>query len=100
LLSGGIDSSTVVWSMARAQTQRVQTFSIGFAERSHDEAPYARAVAERFGTEHHEEVVTPDAVSILPEIVRDFDEPFADPSAIPTWYVCRMARRRVTVCLS
>lgn len=100
LLSGGIDSSTVVWSMARAQTQRVQTFSIGFAERSHDEAPYARAVAERFGTEHHEEVVTPDAVSILPEIARDFDEPFADPSAIPTWYVCRMARRRVTVCLS
>lgn len=99
-LSGGIDSSTVVWSMSRAQTRRVQTFSIGFNERSHDETPYARAIAERFGTDHHEEVVTPDAVAALPEIVHDFDEPFGDPSAIPTWYLCRMARRRVTVCLS
>ncbi len=99
-LSGGVDSSTVVWSMSRAQTRRVQTFSIGFNERSHDETPYARAIAERFGTDHHEEVVTPDAVAALPEIVHDFDEPFADPSAIPTWYLCKMARRQVTVCLS
>jgi asparagine synthase (glutamine-hydrolysing) len=99
-LSGGIDSSTVVWAMSRAQTRRVQTFSIGFNERSHDETPYARAIAERFGTDHHEEIVTPDGVAALPEVVRDFDEPFADPSAIPTWYLCKMARRQVTVCLS
>jgi asparagine synthase (glutamine-hydrolysing) len=100
LLSGGIDSSTIVWAMARAQERPVQTFSIGFEESSHDETEYARAVAQRFGTEHHEMVVTPRAVSILPELVRNFDEPFADPSAIPTWYVCKMVRQHVTVCLT
>jgi asparagine synthase (glutamine-hydrolysing) len=100
-LSGGIDSSTVVWAMSRAQGARaVQTFSIGFQEQSHDETAYARAVARRFQTDHHEETVTPDAISALPEVVHDFDEPFGDPSAIPTWYVCKMARRKVTVCLS
>jgi asparagine synthase (glutamine-hydrolysing) len=100
LLSGGIDSSAVVWAMSRAQSRPVQTFSIGFTQSSHDETPYARAVARHFGTEHHEEVVTPDAIAVLPELVRDFDEPFADPSAIPTWYVCKMARREVIVCLT
>lgn len=100
-LSGGIDSSTVVWAMSRAQGSRaVQTFSIGFQEESHDETVYARAVAKRFQTDHHEDTVTPDAISALPEVVHDFDEPFGDPSAIPTWYVCKMARRKVTVCLS
>ena len=100
-LSGGIDSSTVVWAMSRAQGSRaVQTFSIGFQEESHDETAYARAVAQRFQTDHHEDTVTPDAIAALPEVVHDFDEPFGDPSAIPTWYVCKMARRKVTVCLS
>jgi asparagine synthase (glutamine-hydrolysing) len=100
LLSGGIDSSTVVWAMARAQSRPVKTFSIGFAESAYDETPYARAVARHFGAEHHEERVAPSAISILPELVRNFDEPFADPSAIPTWYVHKMVRQHVTVCLS
>jgi asparagine synthase (glutamine-hydrolysing) len=100
MLSGGVDSSAVVWAMARAQERPVQTFSIGFHEASHDEAPYAREVARHLGTQHHEEIVTASAVSSLPELVRDFDEPFADPSAIPTWCLCRMVRKHVTVCLS
>lgn len=99
-LSGGIDSSSVVWSMAQQTRGKVRTFSIGFNDPDFDETPVARAVAAHFGTDHHEEVVTPDAVAMLPEICRDFDEPFGDPSAIPTWYLCRMARRQVTVCLS
>ncbi|MBN1609156.1 MAG: asparagine synthase (glutamine-hydrolyzing) [Polyangiaceae bacterium] len=99
-LSGGIDSSTVVWSMARQMTQPVRTFSIGFHEPRFDERDVARAVALHFGTEHHEEIVTPDAVAILPELSNDYDEPFGDPSAIPTWYLCRMARKHVTVSLS
>lgn len=99
-LSGGIDSSTVVWSMAQQTSGKVRTFSIGFDDPEFDESSMARAVAQHFDTEHHEEVVRPDAVAMLPEICRDFDEPFGDPSAIPTWYLCRMARKQVTVCLS
>ena len=99
-LSGGLDSSTVVWSMSRQMSSPVRTFSIGFEDARYDETPIARAVAQHFGADHHEEVVTPDAVAMLPEICRNFDEPFGDPSAIPTWYLCRMARREVTVSLS
>jgi asparagine synthase (glutamine-hydrolysing) len=98
-LSGGIDSSVVVGLMAEATT-RVRTFSIGFDEPAFDELEHARAVADRFGTEHHEFVVRPDALSILDRLIDHFDEPFADPSAIPTWYVSEMARRHVTVVLS
>jgi asparagine synthase (glutamine-hydrolysing) len=100
MLSGGVDSSAVVWAMTRAQERPVQTFSIGFHEASHNEAPYAREVARHLGTQHHEEIVTASAVASLPELVRDFDEPFADPSAIPTWCLCKMVRQHVTVCLS
>jgi asparagine synthase (glutamine-hydrolysing) len=98
-LSGGIDSSVVVGLMAEATT-KVKTFSIGFDEPAFDELEHARAVADWFGTDHHEFVVRPDALSILDRLIDHFDEPFADPSAIPTWYVSQMARRHVTVVLS
>jgi asparagine synthase (glutamine-hydrolysing) len=99
-LSGGIDSSLVVSHMARLAPGRVRTFCIGFEEEGWDESAHARAVADHLGTEHRTEVVTPDAVSILPELIATYDEPFADPSAIPTWYLCRSARREVKVALS
>ena len=99
-LSGGVDSSIVVGLMAAASATPVRTFSIGFDEPQFDELEHARAVATRFGTEHHEFVVRPDALSILDRLVAHFDEPFADSSAIPTWYVSQMARQHVTVVLS
>ncbi len=99
-LSGGIDSSLVVALMAQASSRPVKTFSIGFEESGFDELPYARNVARHFGTDHHEFVVRPDALGILDRVVWHFDEPFADSSAIPTWYVSEMARRHVTVVLS
>ena len=99
-LSGGIDSSLVVGLMAEATGQRVKTFSIGFDEPAFDELEHARRVAEHFATDHHEFVVKPDALDILDRVVSHFDEPFADASAIPTWYVSEMARRHVTVVLS
>ena len=78
----------------------VRTFSIGFTHDEYNELPQARLVAERFATEHHEYVVEPDAVEILPRIVRHYGEPFADPSAVPSFYVAEMARREVTVALN
>ncbi len=99
-LSGGVDSSVVVALMAQVSDQPVKTFAIGFEEDSFDETPYARQVAAHCGTQHFEEIVRPDAESILPLLARQYDEPFADSSAIPTYYVCRMARRHVTVALS
>jgi asparagine synthase (glutamine-hydrolysing) len=99
-LSGGLDSSVVVGLMSEASGARVKTFSIGFDDPTFDELPHARQVAEHFGTEHHEFVVKPDGVSILDALIEHFDEPFADSSAIPTWYVSQMARQYVTVVLS
>jgi asparagine synthase (glutamine-hydrolysing) len=99
-LSGGIDSSAVVAMMARAGGGRVKTFSIGFAAKEYDEVRYARMVAERYGTDHEEYVVEPDAVAVLPRLVWHYGEPFADPSAIPTYYVAELARRKVTVALT
>ncbi|HEV3138968.1 MAG TPA: asparagine synthase (glutamine-hydrolyzing) [Vicinamibacterales bacterium] len=99
-LSGGIDSSLVVGLMAETSGARVKTFSIGFDEPAFDELAHARTVANHFGTDHHELVVKPDAVAILDRLISHFDEPFADSSAIPTWYVSEMARRHVTVVLS
>src|SRR5262245_20646246 len=99
-LSGGVDSSLVVGLMAEATGGRVKTFSIGFDEPSFDELEFARLVARHFGTDHHEFVVQPDAIAILDALIAHFDEPFADSSAIPTWYVSAMASRHVTVVLS
>jgi asparagine synthase (glutamine-hydrolysing) len=86
--------------MARAGAGRVKTFSIGFPAKEYDETRYARMVAERYGTEHEEFIVEPDAAAILPKLVWHYGEPFADPSAIPTYYVSQMARRHVTVALN
>jgi len=99
-LSGGIDSSTVVALMSRAQSAPVKTFSIGFKEEDFSEVRYARQVAGLFGTEHHEFLVEPDAVDVLPKLAWEFDEPFADSSALPTYYLCKLAREHVTVILS
>jgi asparagine synthase (glutamine-hydrolysing) len=99
-LSGGVDSSVVVGLMAEASDQPVRTFSIGFDDPQFDELEYARTVARHFSTDHHEFVVRPDGLSILDRLIDHFDEPFADSSAIPTWYVSEIARRHVTVVLS
>jgi asparagine synthase (glutamine-hydrolysing) len=99
-LSGGIDSSLVVGMMAEQMQQPVKTFSIGFKEKQFNELDYARMVSKRWNTEHHEEIVEPDALSILPELVRHYGEPFGDSSAIPTWYVSRLARKHVTMVLT
>ena len=99
-LSGGIDSSTVVALMARLSPRPVQTFSVGFEERSHSELDDARRVARHLGTDHHEMIVKPAALDVLPDLVWHLDEPFGDSSALPTYYVCQAARQHVTVALS
>jgi asparagine synthase (glutamine-hydrolysing) len=99
-LSGGVDSTAVVAAMAEQSVDPVKTFSIGFEDERFDELPHARAVAERFGTDHHELIVRPDAVELLPKLVRHYGEPFADHSAIPSFYLAEMARREVTVVLT
>jgi len=99
-LSGGIDSSIVVGLMARASARPVPTFSIGFSDVRFNELPHARAIAARWGTDHHEFIVQPDALAVLPELVRHHGEPFADSSSIPTYYLSRLSRQHVTVALS
>lgn len=99
-LSGGIDSSLVVSSMAKLLHRPAITNSIGFEERQFNELPVAGAIASHLKTEHHEHVVKPNAADLLAKIAWHFDEPLADSSAVPTWYVCAMAKRTVTVALS
>jgi asparagine synthase (glutamine-hydrolysing) len=99
-LSGGIDSSAVVATMAELSSEPVRTFSIGFDHAGFDELPYARRIAQRFGTVHEEFEVRADAVAIVPKIVRHYGEPFADSSAIPSFYLAEMTRRHVTVALN
>lgn len=99
-LSGGLDSSSVVGCMARASTTPVKTFSIGFDDADFDELAYARQVAARYGTDHFEMVVKPDVMSVLPRLAWQFDEPFGDASAVPTYCVAKITRDHVTVALS
>jgi asparagine synthase (glutamine-hydrolysing) len=100
LLSGGLDSSVVVALMSEGASAPVKTFSIGFDRPDYDESRYARLVAQHFGTDHHELVVKPDAMAALPRLVWHYNEPFADSSALPSLYLCEMARGLVTVALN
>lgn len=100
LLSGGTDSSTIVALMARTSSGPVKTFSIGFRQADFDEAPYARMVAERFGTEHHELMLEPNVVETVETLSRSLEEPFGDSSLLPTYYISCLARKYVTVALS
>jgi asparagine synthase (glutamine-hydrolysing) len=100
-LSGGIDSSAIVALMAGVMGEPVKTFTIGFEDRDgFDERPFARAVAKRFGTEHHESVVHPEAVELVERLVWHHDQPFGDSSAVPTFLLNQVAREHVTVALS
>lgn len=99
-LSGGIDSTIIVGLMQKLCQQPVRTFSIGFPVPEYDETHYARLAAERFGTVHQEFRVEPDAVEVLPKLVWHYDEPFADNSAVPTWYLSQVTRQHVTVALT
>lgn len=99
-LSGGVDSSAVVAFMRRHVTGELKTFSIGFEEEEFNELPYARKIAQLFETKHQEFIVQPDTIETLPKLVWHFDEPYADSSALPTYYVAKMARQYVTVALN
>ncbi|HEV3229161.1 MAG TPA: asparagine synthase (glutamine-hydrolyzing) [Solirubrobacteraceae bacterium] len=100
LLSGGLDSSALAAFASMESSAPVATFSIGFKERAFSELEQARLIAQRYGTEHHELIVEPDAVELLPLLAETFDEPFADSSALPTWLVSRLAAGHVKVGLS
>ena len=99
-LSGGIDSSAVVALMSQESSERVKTFSIGFEEQDFSELHHARRIAEHVGADHHEFIVRPDAVEVLPTLVEHYGEPYADSSAVPTYYVARETRKHVTVALN
>ncbi|HEX8844387.1 MAG TPA: asparagine synthase (glutamine-hydrolyzing) [Pyrinomonadaceae bacterium] len=99
-LSGGIDSSAVVALMSEESSEPVKTFSIGFEEQDFSELHHARRVAEHVGADHHEFIVRPDALEVLPTLVEHYGEPYADSSAIPTYYVSRETRQHVTVALN
>src|SRR6185503_11792620 len=99
-LSGGIDSSAVVAVMSKVGAKPVKTFSIGFDEKDFSEVSYARQVARLYETDHHEDVLRPNAAELLPQLVYAYGEPFADPSALPTYLLSQMTRRHVTVALS
>ena len=99
-LSGGVDSSAVVAFMARHSAQPVKTFSIGFKEQSHNELPYAQMIARQYATDHTEFIVEPNALEVLPDLIYHYEEPYADSSALPTYYVSKLTREHVTVALN
>lgn len=99
-LSGGIDSSTIVALMSQVSDQPVKTFSIGFHSKAFNELDYARQIARKFETDHRELMVEPDAIPIIDDLIWYLDEPFSDPSAIPTYFVSKIARENVTVVLT
>jgi asparagine synthase (glutamine-hydrolysing) len=100
MLSGGTDSSTVVALMARASSKPVKTFAIGFKQADFDESQYARVVAEKFATDHHELILEPDVVGTIEKLTGSLEEPFADSSMLPTYFISCLARQHVTVALS
>ena len=99
-LSGGIDSTAVVGMMTKLSSRPVKTFSIGFEDKAYNELRFARIAAKHFNTEHHEFIVRPEALKILPKLIWHYNEPFADSSAIPTYYVAERTREHVTVALN
>lgn len=99
-LSGGIDSSVIVGLMSQMMNQPVDTFSVGFEEREHNELPFARIAARCFATNHHEIIVSSCGPDLMAKLVGHLDEPVADPAAVPTWLVSELARRDVTVVLT
>ena len=99
-LSGGVDSSLVVALMQQQSAEKIKTFTIGFPVKEYDETAHARRVADHLGTDHTEYQVTPDALDILSKLVWHYDEPFADSSAVPTWYLSQLTRQKVTVSLT
>ena len=99
-LSGGVDSSSVVAMMAKNSTLPIKTFSIGFKEKKYNELEFAREIAKKYNCEHYEQIIEPKSLSILSKLVSAYDEPFADSSAIPTYFVSKLARKHVTVALS
>jgi len=99
-LSGGIDSSAIVGTMAQLIDKPVKTFSIGFEEKSFNETPYAKIISKKFGTEHKEFMIKANALEILPELIAHFGEPYGDSSAIPAYYLSMMTREHVTVALN
>jgi len=99
-LSGGIDSSAVVYMMSKLSSRPVKTFSIGFEEEEYSELKFAKIIADKFGTEHKEYIVKPNAIEILPKLVWHYNEPYADSSALPSYYVAKMTRQEVKVALN
>ena len=99
-LSGGIDSSLIVALMSELSNKQLNTFSIGFKEKEYNELPYAKLVAEKYKTNHHEFIINPQALEILPEIAYQYEEPYADASAIPTWYLSKITRKNISVALN
>lgn len=99
-LSGGIDSSAVVAMMSKLSKNPVKTFSIGFEEEKYNELKYARMIAKKFKTDHTEFIVRPNAIEVLPMLVRQYEEPYADSSALPTYYISKLTRDHVTVALN
>jgi len=99
-LSGGIDSSAVVYMMSKLSSRPVKTFSIGFDEEKYSELKYASIIAKRFNTEHREYIVKPNAIELLPKLVWHYNEPYADSSALPSYYVANLTRKEVTVALN
>ena len=99
-LSGGVDSSVVSALMAKLTDRPIKTYTIGFSEEEYSEHRYARQVADHIRSEHHEQILVPDAVSLLPMLAKHYDEPFGDSSALPTYLISRFARESVKVCLS